>query len=124
MSLSSQVAYVRAQSELVMIDQCSLRRFAGITNVDGAYEDQFTVTSGIPCRLINKIGTTVVNTSEQKDEVQLTLSTQSTRIQLPYTLDVTVKDVIVFSGAEFSIVDVPVKHSMMGAFVVTLQARV
>ncbi len=122
-TLSSQVAYVRAQSELFMIDQCVIKHYVGITNVDGAYEDQFTVASGIPCRLINKIGTTVVNTSEQKDEVQLTLSTQSTKIQLPYTLDVTVKDIIVFNGAEFGIVDVPVKHSMMGAFVVTVQAR-
>lgn len=124
MSFSSQVAYVRAQSELFMLDQCSIKHYTGITNVDGTYEDQFTVASSIPCRIINKTGSTSINTSDQQNEVQFTLATQSTKIQLPYTLHVTVKDIVVFDGAEYTIADVPIKHTMMGAFVITVQALV
>lgn len=121
MSLSSQVAYVRAQSELFMLDHCSIKQYTGITNIDGAYEDQFTVASGIPCRIVNKAGGTVINTTKQQNETQFTVSTQSNKIQLPYAINVTVKDLIIFNNETYSIVDVPIKHAMMGAFVVTLE---
>lgn len=124
MSLSSQVAYVRAQSELFMLDQCSIKQYTGISNVDGAYEDQFTIASGIPCRIVNKAGGTIINTTKQQNETQFTVSTQSTKIQLPYTFHVTLKDLVIFDNELYSIVDVPIKHSMMGAFVVTLERLV
>lgn len=120
-TLSSQVAYVRAQSELWMLDHCLIKQYTGISNVDGAYEDRFTTVSGIPCRIVNKAGGTVINTTKQQNETQFTVSTLSTRIQLPYTVNVTVKDLIIFNNETYSIVDVPIKHALMGAFIVTLE---
>ena len=104
-----------------MLDHCLIKQYTGISNVDGAYEDRFTTVSGIPCRIVNKAGGTVINTTKQQNETQFTVSTLSTRIQLPYTVNVTVKDLIIFNNETYSIVDVPIKHALMGAFIVTLE---
>jgi hypothetical protein len=121
MNFQSDAAFIRQQSEQWLTEVCSIQKFAGHVVTDGEYTTSYTTISGVACRVINRNGRLQTNFSNQQEEVQLQVSRASLRFQLPYSTELTLQDKIVFSGTMFDLVDIPVKHSLMGAFIVEVE---
>jgi hypothetical protein len=121
MNLQRDAAVIRQQSEQWLTDTCTIEHFAGHTVTDGEYATSYTTESGVPCRMINRSGRLTTNMAGQSEEVQLQVSSTSFRIQLPYSTSLSLSDKIVYSGTRFDLVVVPVKHSLMGAFIVDVE---
>jgi SPP1 family predicted phage head-tail adaptor len=59
----------------------------------------------------------------QERALQLLISTNTIKIQLPYTTEITEKDKVVFNNVIYDVIYVPAKHSLMGAFVIQLEKK-
>ncbi len=121
MSFSAQAALIRQQSERWLTDLCTIRKFQGYSVQDGEYTELFTELEDVPCRVINRSGRLQTNFQGQSEEVQLQVSRASLRFQLPFDTTLTMQDKIAYSGISFDLVDIPLKHSLMGAFVVEVE---
>lgn len=123
MSWTDQALTVRTASESFLVDTCTVRTFNGYSTVDGEYTESFTDTNNVPCRLINRQGSVQQQPDSQERALQLLITTNVLKIQLPYAVSITEKDKIIYNGATYDVVYVPVKHSLMGAFVVQIEKR-
>jgi hypothetical protein len=122
MSLISEALYIREQSEQFLVDSCIIKVWGGFTTVDGEYAESFTDSAPTPCRVINKSGKTGIS-ANAKDNIQLLTSLSSYRLQLPYTTTITTKDKILYNSILHDVVHVPLKHSLMGAFVIYMEKQ-
>jgi hypothetical protein len=123
MSWTDQALTVRTASESFLVDTCTIRTFNGYSTVDGEYTESFTDVNNVPCRLINRQGSVQQQPDSQERALQLLISTNTLKIQLPYAVSVTEKDKIIYNNTTYDVVYVPVKHSLMGAFVVQIEKR-
>jgi hypothetical protein len=123
MTLISSALYIRQQAESFMLDSCTLRVFTGYSTIDGEYTEQFTEQTNIKCRIINKSGKTLSSFTNQDEDVQILKNQQTTKIQLPFSVEVATKDKLVFDSVVYDIVDVPIKHSLMGAFIISVERQ-
>jgi hypothetical protein len=122
MSLISNALYIREQSELFLVDNCIIKVFNGFNTIDGEYAESFTDSAPTPCRVINRSGKTE-NPASSRDNLQLLTSLSNYRLQLPYATTITVKDKILYNSILHDVVYVPLKHSLMGAFVVYMEKQ-
>jgi major membrane immunogen (membrane-anchored lipoprotein) len=123
MTLSSSALYVRQAAEMFLLDTCTIRQFTGYTVTDGEYIESFTNHDNIKCRIVNKSGKSVPSFSDQEQQVQILKNQQNTKIQLPYDVEVTTKDKVLFNGSVYDITDVPIKHTLMAAFIVSIEKQ-
>jgi hypothetical protein len=122
MSLISNALYIREQSELFLVDNCIIKVFNGFNTIDGEYAESFTDSAATPCRIINKSGK--INASQNsQDNLQILISQSALRIQLPYTTVISTRDKIVFNSVVYDVTSVPEKHSLMGAFIVSIEKQ-
>jgi hypothetical protein len=122
MSLIDNALWIREQSELFLVDSCIIKVFNGFATVDGEYSESFTDSGPTPCRLINKSGK-VAGSANATESLQLLTSQTTLRIQLPYNTLVSTKDKIVFNSTTYDVTYVPEKHSLMGAFIVSVERQ-
>lgn len=123
MTLTDIALVIREKSEMFLADQCTIRSYTGFATIDGEYTENFTVASGIPCRIINKSGKSQTAFNNQNETSQILVNTQSTMLQLPYSTSVTTKDKIVYNSVMYDVISVPIKHSLMGAFIVGIEKQ-
>lgn len=123
MSITDQALFIRQQSELWLTDSCVIRSHNGYAAVDGEYTESFTDSSPVPCRIINKSAKINADYSSQDDSLQLITNQTNLGFQLPFTTQITTKDKIVYNNVVYDVMDVPVKHSLMGAFIVRVEKR-
>lgn len=123
MSWTDQALSIRNAAEAFLVDTCTIRRFNGYGAVDGEYTESFSDVNNVPCRLINRQGSVQQQPDSQERALQLLISTNTIKMQLPYTTEVTEKDKIVFNTVTYDVTYVPAKHSLMGAFVIQLEKR-
>jgi hypothetical protein len=123
MTLTDIALVIREKSEMFLVDQCTIRSYTGFATVDGEYIENFTVTSGIPCRIVNKSGKNQASFNNQDEMSQILVNTQSTMLQLPYSINVKTKDKVVYNSVMYDITNVPIKHSLMGAFIVEIEKK-
>ena len=121
MTLTDIALDIRARSEQFLYDQCTIRSYTGFATVDGEYIEQSTDVLNVPCRIINKTGKNSVSFQSQDELSQMLVNVQTTMMQLPFDVNVSVKDKIVFNSVLYEIVYVPVKHALMGAFIIGLE---
>lgn len=123
MTLTSAALFIRQQAESFLLDTCTLRLFTGYSTIDGEYLEAFTDRSNVRCRIINKSGKNVNSFTNQEEQVQILKNQQSTKVQLPFSTEVTTKDKLVHNGIVYDIIDVPIKHTLMGAFVIAIEKQ-
>lgn len=123
MTLTDIALVIREKSEMFLADQCTIRSYTGFATVDGEYIENFTVSSGIPCRIINKSGKNQAAFNSQNEMSQILVNTQSTMLQLPYNTNIKTKDKIVYNSVMYDVINVPIKHSLMGAFIVGIEKQ-
>lgn len=123
MTLSNSALYIREKAEMFLLDLCTLRQFTGFTVTDGEYIESFVDHENVKCRIVNKSGKSVPSFSDQEQQVQILKNQQSTKFQLPFDTEVTTKDKIVFNSVVYDVTDVPIKHSLMGAFIVSVEKQ-
>ena len=121
MILTDVALIIRQESEMFLADQCTINSYTGFATIDGEYVEHFTVTSGIACRVINKSSRNQTSFGNQPETTQISVNIQSTMLQLPYSVTVTTKDKIVYNSIMYDITDVPIKHSLMGAFIIGIE---
>lgn len=121
MNLSEDAAFIRQQSEQWLTDTCRIKQFTGYTVFDGEYREDYSEIENVPCRVINRSARLQTNFSNQPEEVQLQLSRASLKFQLPFSTVITRKDKIEYDGVLFDLVDIPLKHALMGAFIVEVE---
>lgn len=122
MSLISDTLYIREQSEQFLLDTCVVRQFNGFSTVDGEYAESYTDSAPIPCRVVNKAGR-VSSPTSAKDNVQLLTNVSNYKIQIPYSVDINEKDKILFNSVVYDVVFVPIKHALMGAFIISIEKQ-
>jgi hypothetical protein len=123
MTLTDIALVIREKSEMFLVDQCTIKSYTGFATIDGEYIENFTTVSGVSCRIINKSGRNQASFDDQKDMTQILVNTQSTMLQLPYSVNVTTKDKVVYSSVVYDIINVPIKHSLMGAFIIGIEKK-
>lgn len=123
MNLIDQALFVRQQAELFLVDTCTIRMYNGFSVVDGEYAESFTDSASTPCRIINKTGKVSENYDSQQKELQYLTSRETVFLQLPFSVSVNVKDKIYLNSVLYDVVYVPVKHSLMGAFVIGIEKQ-
>ena len=123
MSWTDQALTVRAASESFLVDTCTVRTFNGYSTIDGEYTESFTNVNDVPCRLVNRQGSVQQQLDSQERSLQLLTSINTIKIQLPYARAITEKDKIIHNNVTYDVTYVPVKHSLMGAFVVQIEKR-
>jgi len=123
MTLTSAALYIRQQSEAFLVDTCTLQKFTGYSTIDGEYAETFKNQSNVQCRIINKSGKNLASFTNQEEQVQILKNQQNTKVQLLFSIEVTTKDKLVYAGTVYDIIDVPIKHSLMGAFVISIEKQ-
>ena len=119
----AQVARIRSDAEAFLLDTAYIKRKTGQTVTRG--QTTFTYADPVEtvCRLINRSGNDETPIASQFRAVQQSANTSLFKMQLPYDADITIDDKIIYNDEEFDIVHVPVKHEMMGGFVISLMVR-
>jgi|NOAtaT_7_FD_contig_21_5016189_length_1073_multi_9_in_0_out_0_2 hypothetical protein len=123
MNLIDQTLFIRQQAELFLVDTCTIRHHNGYSVIDGEYAESFTDLASIPCRVINKSGKVLGNYDSQQKELQYLTNTENLMLQLPFSTDINTKDKVILNSTTYDVVHVPVKHSLMGAFIIGIEKQ-
>jgi hypothetical protein len=123
MNLTNQALSIREQAELFLVDTCDIRHHNGYLITDGEYTESFIDSVSVPCRVINKSGKVLGNYDSQQKELQYLTSTENLQLQLPFSTSVSTKDKVTINSVNYDVVHVPVKHSLMGAFVIGIEKQ-
>ena len=123
MNLTNQALSIREQAELFLVDTCDIRHHNGYLITDGEYTESFIDSVSVSCRVINKSGKVLGNYDSQQKELQYLTSTENLQLQLPFSTSVSTKDKVTINSVNYDVVHVPVKHSLMGAFVIGIEKQ-
>ena len=123
MTLTDIALVIREKSEMFLVDQCTIRSYTGFATVDGEYVENFSNVTGVACRIVNKSGKNQSTLTNQDEKTQILVNTQSIMLQLPYSVTVKTKDKIIFNSVVYDIINVPIKHSLMGAFIIGIEKQ-
>lgn len=123
MTLIDKALFVRQQAELFLVDTCTIRAHGGFTVIDGEYAESFVDSAPTPCRIVNKSGKVMENYDSQQKELQYLTTRETVFLQLPFTVSLNTKDKIVFNSVVYDVTFVPVKHSLMGAFIIGMERQ-
>lgn len=123
----AQVAIIRENADVFLIDTAMLRRRTGEEYVDGEARATYASPESIRCRLITRSGSESSNIAAQAREIQQENFTGLYRMQIPYTLEVNEGDQIFFSDAvtgnikTMDVIFSPSKHEYSAAVIIQLQ---
>ena len=123
MTLIDVALSIRAESEKFLVSQCILRKYTGFATIDGEYQESFVDSVNIPCRVINKTGKSNTAFGSQDEQTRILVNVQSTQMQLPYNTEVSTKDKLIFDSVTYDITSVPIKHALMGAFIIAIEKQ-
>lgn len=121
------VEYIRNGANTFLIDTAQLKRKTGEEYIDGESRPMYAAPELIACRLITRSGSESQNIAAQPRQVQQNTYTGLYRMQVPYTVDVTEGDQILYTDAVTGIIrtaDViyaPAKHIYTAAYIIHLQ---
>lgn len=122
-----QVEIIRKGADIFLIDTAMLKRRTGETYVNGEAQPTYAMPVQIRCRLITRSGSESNNIAAQAREIQQANFTGLYRMQIPYTLDVSEGDQILFNDGvtdDVKTLDVifsPAKHKYSAAVIIQLQ---
>ena len=125
--LKAQIAIVRAGATVFLIDTAQLQRRTGITYVNGEARDTYADPIDIQCRLITRSGSESNNIAAQPRGVEQSVFTGLYRIHVPYDLEVTEGDRILYTDKtsgevkKLDVIFAPDKHEFAGAVILQLQ---
>lgn len=123
MNITNVVESIRTQSEQFLLTSAKLYKFSHRTTEKGQNINHYDAPVDIKVRVINRGGNDEMPVASQYRAVQQVVNTSTIRMQVPYTLDVTLDDYIVVDDQKFDIVHIPVRHELSGSFVIYLQKR-
>lgn len=115
------VLLIRQKAEEFLKSPAQLRRFLGTTTEDGGIVQSYAPPEDIMCRIINRSGDVTSSVAAQFRALQQSSTRQLYRIQIPYSLTVTIRDRIIYNGKQYDIKYVPIKHEMMGAQIIFVE---
>jgi SPP1 family predicted phage head-tail adaptor len=115
------VLLIRQKAEEFLKSQAQLLRFLGTTTEDGGIIQQYAPPENIICRIINRSGDVTSSAAAQFRALQQSSTRQLYRIQIPYDLQVSLRDRIIYNGKAFDIKYVPVRHELMGAQIIFVE---
>jgi SPP1 family predicted phage head-tail adaptor len=115
------VLLIRQKAEEFLKSQAQLLRFLGTTTEDGGIIQQYAPPENIICRIINRSGDVTSSAAAQFRALQQSSTRQLYRIQIPYDLQVSLRDRIIYNGKVFDIKYVPVRHELMGAQIIFVE---
>ena len=117
----SDVLLIRQKAEEFLKSPAQLIRFLGTTTEDGGIVQQYAPPEDIVCRIINRSGDVTSSVAAQFRALQQSTTRQLYRIQLPYNLEVTTRDRIIYNGKRYDIKYVPIRHELMGAQIIFVE---
>jgi hypothetical protein len=123
----AQIAMIRSGADIFLIDTAMLRRRTGETYDNGQAIPVYASPEEIRCRLITRSGSESNNIAAQAREIQQTNYTGLYRMQIPYTLDVSEGDQILFNDAitgnvkTLDVIFAPAKHKYSAAVIIQLE---
>lgn len=121
------IAMIRAGAAIFLIDTAQLKRRTGEEYVDGEARSTYDDPVDIQCRLITRSGSESNNIAAQAREVQQTNFTGLYRMQIPYDLEVSEGDQILYTdvvSGDTKTLDVifsPSKNVYSAAVIIQLQ---
>lgn len=123
------VASIRAGASIFLIDTAQLLRRAGITYPNGEARPVYSDPIDFNCRLITRSGSESKNIAAQAREITQVSFTELYRMQIPYELEVSLGDVILYTDIvtgdikRFEIVHAPAKNIYTAACIIFLQEQ-
>lgn len=121
------VKLIRTGADVFLIDTAMLKRRTGEEYSDGEAKPVYAAPESIRCRLITRSGSESNNIAAQAREIQQANYTGLYRMQIPYDLDVSEGDQILFNDAvtgnikTLDIIFAPAKHIYSAAVTIQLQ---
>lgn len=121
------VELIRKGADVFLIDTAQLKRRTGEEYVAGEAKPVYAAPETIRCRLITRSGSESNNIAAQAREVQQANFTGLYRMQIPYDLDVSEGDQILFDDGvtgntkTLDIIFAPAKHIYSAAVIIQLQ---
>jgi hypothetical protein len=112
---------IRQQAEQFLQSTCTLLRFTGAVSIDGEISSGYAAPTTIACRIINRSGDVKESVAAQFRAIQQSSTQQLYRLQIPYAVDVSIRDKIVYNNKTYLIKYVPIKHEMMGAQIIFIE---
>lgn len=125
--IRAQIAFIRANANMFLIDTAQLLRRTGETYTNGQVKPTYATAEDINCRLITRSGSESNNIAAQPREVQQTTFTGLFRMQIPYDVEIHAGDQILYTDKEsgtvrrFDVVFAPPRHTYTGAVVIQLE---
>jgi hypothetical protein len=119
--LLANIAHIRASVEVFLLDVCTIKHHVGYVVERGQSNPAYTIEDNVPCRVINKSGADNVQVASQYRSVQQATNVSLIRIQLPFDQEINLNDKVIIDDIEHSVAFPPIKHKLMGAFVVWLK---
>jgi hypothetical protein len=125
--IEKQIEMIRKGADVFLIDTALLKRRTGEEYTDGEAKTVFSDPEPIRCRLITRSGSESNNIAAQAREIQQANYTGLYRMQIPYDLDVSEGDQIVFEDAitgnpkTMDVIFAPSKHKYSAAVIIQLQ---
>ncbi len=121
------IAMIRAAADVFLIDTAYIKRRTGEEYSSGQATPTYADPEEIRCRLITRSGSESNNIAAQAREVQEANYTGLYRMQIPYSLDVSEGDQILFDDGvtgrtkTLDIIFAPSKHAYSAAVIIQLQ---
>lgn len=125
--IRQQVAMIRKSADTFLIDTAYIKRRTGEEYSNGEARPTYAAPELIRCRLITRSGSESNNIAAQAREIQQANFTGLYRMQIPYDLDVSEGDQILFNDAvtgntkTLDIIFAPSKHEYSAAVIIQLQ---
>lgn len=121
------VAIIRKGADIFLIDTAQLKRRTGEQYDNGEATPIYADPIDIRCRLITRSGSESNNIAAQAREIQQANFTGLYRMQIPYTLEVSEGDQILYtdnitdSVKTLDVIFSPAKHKYSAAVIIQLQ---
>lgn len=125
--IEAHVAMIRKGADVFLIDTAQLKRRTGEEYTNGEAKPTYAAPEDIRCRLITRSGSESSNIAAQAREIQQSNFTGLYRMQIPYDLDVSEGDQILYYDAvtgnvkTLDIIFAPAKHAYSAAVIIQLQ---
>lgn len=112
-----QVAAIKNDSAVFMIDTCIWKKKTANVTVKGASYATYDEGTEIPCRLINRSGADEIPVASQYRAIQVASNTATFRFQVPVDDTETMDegDIIIYNDVTYEIDHVPVNHALMAS---------
>ena len=125
--IKQHVALIRKGAAAFLIDTAMLKRRTGVEYTNGEARPTFAEAEPFSCRLITRSGSESNNIAAQSREVQQSTFTGLYRMQIPYELDISEGDRIIYTDkstgveTELDVIFAPAKHVYSAAVIIQLQ---